>query len=450
MDSSVPRTKFLVVFVFLLATSAVAFAQETQPPATPPQEHQHASASDVIPLFESREASGTAWLPVDTPMYAIHQKWGGWNVMLHGIAFGQLLYEPGYIHRTGGYDETQIGSVNWGMLMARRSAGKGRLGLRAMLSLEPWTLPDCGAINLLATGEMCDGDTIHDRQHPHDLLMELAADYDRPVRGSLRWQVYGGLAGEPALGPVGFPHRVSSMLNPIAPISHHWLDSTHITFGLVTTGIYDRRWKVEMSAFNGREPDEDRWDLDLGPLDSFSGRFTLLPSDGLALQVSAGHLEEAEAEFPPQPRTDVNRLTASATYHRRLGTDGIWATTFAYGLNSGPEILPAEIFTATTFAVLLESTLTTHDRDTWFGRAELAEKPAHDLHAHEFGPALFTLGKLQGGYVRQFSSWKGIVPGIGGTISASFVPEELSSRYYGRVAMGFGIFVDVRPRRHSM
>jgi len=160
MDSSVPRTKFLVVFVFLLATSAVAFAQETQPPATPPQEHQHASASDVIPLFESREASGTAWLPVDTPMYAIHQKWGGWNVMLHGIAFGQLLYEPGYIHRTGGYDETQIGSVNWGMLMARRSAGKGRLGMRAMLSLEPWTLPGCGAINLLATGEMCEGDTI--------------------------------------------------------------------------------------------------------------------------------------------------------------------------------------------------------------------------------------------------------------------------------------------------
>ena len=319
MYSSVPKTKFLVVFAFLLATSAPAFAQQTQPPATPPQDHQHPSTSDVIPLFESREASGTAWLPVDTPMYAIHQKWGGWNVMFHGIAFGQLLYEPGDIHRTGGYDETQPGSVNWGMLMARRPAGKGRLGLRAMLSLEPWTLPDCGALNLLATGEMCDGDTIHDRQHPHDLFMELAADYDRPLRGSLRWQVYGGLAGEPALGPVGFPHRVSSMLNPIAPISHHWLDSTHITFGLVTTGIYDRRWKVEMSAFNSREPDEDRWDLDLGPLDSFSGRFTLLPSDRLALQVSAGHLEEAEAEFPPQPRTDVDRLTASATYHRRLG-----------------------------------------------------------------------------------------------------------------------------------
>ena len=124
MYSGVPKTKFLVAVAFLLATSAAAFAQQTQPPAIPPQDHQHASTSDVIPLFESREASGTAWLPVDTPMYAIHQKWGGWNVMLHGIAFGQLLYEPGDIHRTGGYDETQAGSVNWGMLMARRSAGR--------------------------------------------------------------------------------------------------------------------------------------------------------------------------------------------------------------------------------------------------------------------------------------------------------------------------------------
>ena len=105
---------------------------------------------------------------------------------------------------------------------------------------------------------MCEGDTIHDRQHPHDLFMELAADYDRPLRGSLRWQVYAGLAGEPALGPISFPHRASAIANPVAPIAHHWLDATHITFGLVTAGVYDRRWKGELSLFNGREPDEER------------------------------------------------------------------------------------------------------------------------------------------------------------------------------------------------
>jgi hypothetical protein len=192
-------------------------------------------------LFENRDASGTSWLPDATPMFGVHRAWRGWEVMLHGNLFVQFLYEPGFIHRTGGFAERQFSSVNWGMAMARRNAGRGRVGLRAMVSLEPWTVTDCGFLNALASGERCRGDTIHDRQHPHDLFMELAADYDRPLRGSLRWQIYGGLSGEPALGPSGYPHRVSAMANPMAPIAHHWLDSTHITMGLVTTGVYDRR-----------------------------------------------------------------------------------------------------------------------------------------------------------------------------------------------------------------
>ena len=434
----------LVALMGLLTISTPSFAQSTQ--EAPATSHQHhPSPTNPMALFPAREASGTAWLPDDTPMYGVERTWGGWDVMLHGVAFAQFLYEPGFIHRTGGYSTHQFGSVNWGMATARRRLGAGRVGLRAMLSLEPWTLPDCGSLNLLATGEMCEGDTIHDRQHPHDLFMELAADYDRPLGGSLRWQVYAGLVGEPALGPVGFPHRLSALPNPLAPISHHWLDSTHITFGLVTTAVYDRRWKAEVSVFNGREPDENRADLDLGPLDSFSGRLSFLPTDRLALQASAGHLREAEQEFAPVPRSDVDRLTASATYHRALGGNGIWATTLAYGLNWGQELLPGGAFDAMTYAVLAESSVTIRERHTWFGRAEVVEKPAHDLHAHEFAASIFTLCKVQAGYVRQFKPWKGFEPGIGGTISASIVPAELASRSYGRVAPGFGVFLTIRP-----
>ena len=276
IDERTLRFRSLVVLIGLVTLPLPAFAQSTQD-APPPAHQHHAAGTGTMSLFPAREASGTAWLPDITPMYGVERTWGDWNVMLHGVAFVQFLYEPGLIHRTGGYSTHQFGSVNWGMAHARRQLGAGRVGLRAMLSLEPWTLPDCGSLNLLATGEMCEGDTIHDRQHPHDLFMELAADYDRPLRGSLRWQVYGGLVGEPALGPVGFPHRLSALPNPIAPISHHWLDSTHITFGLVTTGLYDRRWKAEVSVFNGREPDANRADLDLGPLDSISGR-ALVPA----------------------------------------------------------------------------------------------------------------------------------------------------------------------------
>jgi len=436
----------LLIAMMVLAcstTELLAQAASTAP--------QHESAHDgAVTLFPSREASGTTWLPDNTPMYGVMKSWRGWEVILHGSVFAQFLYEPGDRHRTGGFGSRQVSSVNWGMVVARRPLGSGRVGLRAMVSVEPWTVSDCGFLNLLASGEMCEGDTIHDRQHPHDLFMELAADYDRPVRGSLRWQLYAGLAGEPALGPAGFPHRLSAMTNPVAPISHHWLDSSHITFGLVTTGLYQPKWKAEVSVFNGREPDAQRANLDLAQLDSVSGRFSLMPTARLVLQVSAGHLNEAEAEFAPQPRSDINRPTASATYHRPVRGNAIWATTVAYGVNAGREIVSTGSFYAVTHAVLLESLLTVGDRHTLFGRAEVVGKPAHDLHAHEYPTSVFTVGKLQAGYVRHFHAWKGMVPGLGATAAVSLLPPALAPRYFGRAAPGFGVFLMIRPLRHAM
>jgi hypothetical protein len=381
-------------------------------------------------------------------MHAVHREWGAWQVALHGNVFGQVLYEPGERHRTGGFASGQASSVNWGMLMARRPAGAGRIGLHGMVSVEPWTVSDCGYLNLLATGEMCEGDTIHDRQHPHDVFMALAAEYDRPLRGSLRWQIYAGLAGEPALGPGGFPHRASALSNPVAPIGHHWLDSTHIAFGVVTAGIYDRRWKAEMSVFNGREPDAARADLDLGPLDSVSGRVWLLPTADLAVQVSAAHLREAEAEFAPLPRTDLTRATASVSWYRAHALEGSWAITVGYGVNGGEEILPDRTVRLVTHASLVEGGFTWSGGGTLFGRAELVGKPAHDLHAHEYGERVFPVAKLQLGYERPVGSWQWVSAGLGGSASLSLVPADLASRYSGRVAPGFAVFLSLRPATH--
>jgi hypothetical protein len=434
----------------MLLLPLAAAAQQTPSPPPPAGEHAHQHAAEAhVDLFPAREASGTSWLPDETPMFGVPRTWHGWNFMFHGNAFAQFIYEPGDIHRTGGFATHQFSSVNWGMVMARRAVGTGRAGFRLMGSIEPWTVTDCGFLNLLATGEMCEGDTIHDRQHPHDLFMELAADYDRPLGGSLRWQIYAGLAGEPALGPAAFPHRVSALANPVAPISHHWLDSSHITHGLITTGIYDRKWKAEISVFNGREPDDDRADIDLGALDSISGRFSFLPTPRLAIQVSAGHLNEAEAEFPPQPRTDLDRFTTSVTYQRTSGEDN-WATTLAYGINSGVEIIPDAVADLTTHALLLESSATFGERHIWFGRGEIVGKPAHDLHAHEFADRVFAVGKIEVGYTRAFRPWRSVVPGVGGTFSLSIVPQELAPRYTRRVSPGFGVFVSIRPIRHVM
>ncbi|MGH9370126.1 MAG: hypothetical protein ACRD15_01195 [Vicinamibacterales bacterium] len=419
--------------------------QHHSPAPRPQQEHQHPPPVQELDhtqhhpvesgAFAPGEASGTAWLPDATPMYGIHQRVGSWQLMWHGNAFAQFLYDG------GDRGNEQGGSINWIMGMARRDVAGGRFGLRGMLSLEPLTIPGCGYPDLLATGEVCEGEAIHDRQHPHDVLMEAAAEYDRPVNSSLRWQVYGGLVGEPALGPAAYPHRISAMPNPLAPISHHWLDATHITFGVVTGGVYNARWKAEASVFNGREPDAHRWDFDFAALDSVSGRFWFAPGPSVVFQVSAGHLSEAEPGHDGGPRVDVKRVTASATYHSQFRADSIWATTAAWGRN-------AEAGEASN-AYLLETSLMFDERDTWFGRIEAGGKPAHALDVHG-ADDVFSVAKLQAGYTRYLDEWRGLKPGFGGSISAGFVPESLEPIYGSRVNLGFGIFVTVRPAVHRM
>jgi hypothetical protein len=427
-----------IAFVFAGATGASFAAAQTPSPA--PEQHQHGGAAPDADQGEhdmqmAREGSGTAWLPDASPMYGIHWQRGPWQLMAHDSVFLQFL------HDSGGRGDDQFGSINWIMGMAQRQAGKGRVMFRGMFSAEPWTIAGCGYPDLLASGEQCNGETIHDRQHPHDLMMELSAAYDAPLEGSVHWQIYGGPIGEPALGPVAYPHRVSAMPNPLAPISHHWLDSTHITFGVITGGVYGQRWKAEASLFNGREPDETRTDFDFGPLDSVSGRLWFLPASPLALQVSAGKLTEAEASEGVGPRINVSRVTASATYHRTLPDDGIWATTVGWGRNdeSGHG----------SNALLIETNLTLQDRDSWFGRFETASKTAHDLAIAETEED-FTLAKLQGGYTRYLPAWKGLEPGIGASLSAGFVPEALTRTYGRRVNAGFGVFLTLRPAAMMM
>jgi hypothetical protein len=432
----------------LVASPAVGGAQQTEPtPATEIHEHVAVTAPLLTP---TRETSGTSWLPAVTPMYGVHRPWRGWDIRLNGAAFVEALFEPRDRHRTGGASTRQAGSTNWAMLTARRTAAGGRFGIRTMVSAEPWTVPGCGSLSFLAVGDVCGGDTIHDRQQPHDLFMELAVDYDRVFRGDWRWQIYAGLAGEPALGPPGYPHRASALANPIGPITHHWLDSTHVTFGLVTMGVHNQRWKAEASIFNGREPDDSRVDLDLGPLDSGAARLSFLATDRLALQVSAGRVRETRTHFSFQSEEPVTRVTASAAYHVPLRANGIWATTLAYGSSHARELVAGNTLNAATAGALLESSVTVSDRSTVFVRGEVAGIPAHHLHAFEYSTSVFVVGKLQFGYLRQLTGTGGLRPGIGGSVGASLLPRELAPHYSGRIAPSFGIFFSLRTARHQM
>lgn len=382
----------------------------------------------------ARQGSGTSWLPDASPLYMFHTARGPWMLMAHENAFLQFLRD------SGDRGANQVGSINWVMGMAERTSGSRRIGLRGMFSLEPWTIRGCGYPDLLASGERCSGERIHDRQHPHDLAMELSATYDASVHGDVRWQVYGGPAGEPALGPVAYPHRVSAMPNPLAPITHHWLDSTHITFGVLTGAVYAKKWKVETSAFNGREPDERRKDFDFGAMDSVSARVSFMPASNVAVQVSAGHLKDAEAGEGVDPRHDVDRVTASATFHR-LNGNRVAASTFAWGRNSESGV--------GTHALLLETNVTFDDRNTWFGRLEVAQKTPHDLDVSS-ARETFTVSKIQGGYTRYVNAFEGFKAGVGVSISSGIVPSALQVAYGSRFNPGLAVFFTLRPAMTSM
>ena len=376
-------------------------------PALAQHEHHEAPAMQgalgQYPM--ARESSGTSWQPDASPEQGIHSSFGGWTTMAHGIA--NAIYDD----QGGPRGDSMAFSTSMLMVMAQRPAGDGTLGLRAMVSGDP-LMGKRGYPLLLQTGESANGEPLVDRQHPHDLFMELSASYSRPLSERSSLFVYAGLPGEPALGPPAFMHRFSGEDNPEAPISHHWLDSTHVTFGVVTLGYVLDRLKVEGSLFRGREPDENRYDIETGRLDSASLRLSYNPTRDWALQVSRGHIKSPEALHPED---DLDRTTASAIYHRALGAASL-QTTLAWGRNAPSHGGPTD-------TLLLESALRRSRSHTFFARAERAQKD------ELFPDQRFTVGKLSLGYIYDLPRESRLRVGVGGLVSRYRLPGELGAVY---------------------
>jgi hypothetical protein len=364
-----------------------------------------------------RLASGTAWQPDATPMHMQHLRLGDWTLMLHGA--GSL----GWDWQAGPRGDRRGLSTNWLMAMAQHALLGGELTLRSMISLEAATIPGPGFPELLQTGEFYDGVHLHDRQHPHDLFMEVAVDYRRPLSTWLGIELYGGPAGEPALGPVAFMHRASAQDDPIPPIGHHWQDSTHVTFGVVTAGLYTRELKLEGSWFNGREPDQDRWNFDLRPFDSYSLRLSATPEEHVALQVSYGYLASPESPQFLGVVLGVSRVTASVQVSL-AGAD----LTAVWGRNL--EVTPLDSF-------LLEARVALTVKDAVFGRLERVDKTAHDLVVP--GVATFTPYPVEQavlGASHRLAAFGPLWLGVGARGSLSFVPAELATLYGARIQPG--------------
>jgi hypothetical protein len=365
----------------------------------------------------TRESSGTSWQPDSTPMGGIHGMQGAWMTMLHG--FVDAIYDT----QGGPRGNSQSFSTSMLMLMARRELGDGALGVRLMASGEP-LMGASGYPLLFQTGETADGRVpLIDRQHPHNLLIEAAASYSRDLGPASSAFIYAGPAGEPALGPDTFTHRLSGMDNPEAPLTHHWLDSTHVTFGVVTAGYVGRQFKVEASAFNGREPDQHRYDVELRPLDSWSARLAWNPARDWSMQVSTARLASPEQL---EPGTAVDRTTASVSYNAPYPGQW-WQTTLAWGRNS-----PSQGRASSGW--LLESALKLTAAQTLFGRAERVAKDELLLAGTPLAGETFTVGKVSLGYIYDFLQRDALSIGIGGLASTYSYPAALNPDYGYRPA----------------
>ncbi|HEY2933725.1 MAG TPA: hypothetical protein VGK99_18470 [Acidobacteriota bacterium] len=393
--------------------------------------------------FKAMEAigSGTSLQPATTPGYMRHWMKDGWMVMLHGDL------KVGFNHQGGPRGVNKAESQNWIMAMAERKTGRGRLMLRGMFSAEPRTTPNGGFPELLQTGETYKGRPIIDAQHPHDLFMELAAGYTLPVSENVSFQFYGGPVAEPAIGPVAFMHRPSAMENPAAPLGHHLQDSTHIAHGVLTGGVTAWRLKFESSIFRGAEPDENRKDIELGKLDSWSARAWFTPFREWTMQFSGAHLKNPE-KFE---LGDLDRLTASIA-HTRNWDEGHWATTLIWGRNHEER--------GNFNSYLLESTVNFQDKNYAYGRLELVDKK--DLLAENiFGrrgllaaspgqlDRLFRVGAFTLGGVRDIIATPKMRLGIGGDITAYHVPRGLKAVYDSN-PISYHLFIRIRPGKMTV
>jgi len=376
-------------------------------------------------LPSGHSGSGTGWEPASVPSHEWMIMRDGWDLMAHGVIFA------GYNQQGGPRGASKAESVNWGMLMEQHQLGSGTILFKQMFSAESLTSPHPGFPELFQTGETYHGQPLVDHQHPHNVFAELSLLYTLPLTDKLSWEFYGGPAAEPALGPVTYIHRTSASELPLAPLSHHLQDSTHTSFGVITTGFVIDRIKLEASAFNGREPNEQRWSIQLAALDSWSGRASVAPSRNWAAQYSIGRLEHPEALEPGSQW----RQTASVEYDRPL-TRGNWATSMIWGRVH-------KIETGTNLnSYLIESTVNFQTRNYVFSRLELVDKdelfPAAPAH-----PAYRIGGYTFGGErdVVQNRAWQ---LGLGADVTFYSKPAVLDAAY-GTNPVSFQIFLRLRP-----
>jgi hypothetical protein len=348
----------------------------------------------------------------------------GWQVMQDGVIFTMFNDQSG---PRGG---EEFVAPNWWMLMGSRQFTSGTLTLTGMYSLDPALVGADGYRELFQAGEVFRGQPLIDRQHPHDFFMQMSVSWSADLLppAHARVTLTGAPVGAPALGPIPYMHRASSFDNPMTPLTHHLFDSTHISFGVATAAITSGPWTLEGSVFNGREPDEHRWDFDFGRMNSVSGRLWFKPTSEWAIQVSTGRLVSPEALEPG----DIQRTTATVSWTRASGSN-LTAVTAGYGRNAVTIDLPRN-------GAFVEGARHAGPYSI-YGRVEVLQL---DHHIADVSIGAFTVGG-----VRDILNRHGFEAGIGGGITL-YATSDLLKPSYGAHPWSWQVFFRLRPSTHMV
>ena len=420
--------KRILVIILLLGLSTAAVAQQ------PMRMVGMENTAGYLSSGTSLEPKATS---ESSPM--VHQALGDWALMFHANAFLVSTQQSG---PRGG---DKVFSGNWAMPMIARTFGAHALTFRTMISLEPLTVTQRRYPLLFQTGETAFGRHIVDGQHPHDLFMEISGRYDYSFNERTQLFIYGGPVGEPALGPTAFPHRASASENPAAMLGHHTQDSTHISNSVVTLGLVGGPLQLEASTFHGAEPDENRWNIDMGTPDSFASRLTLSAGNTISGQFSIGRINNRE---PSENGLDTLRTTASLHHNTRFSSGHI-ASSLIWGRNKDIEGNEHRIFNSYAF----ESTVNFGGNWAWT-RIENVDRDASLLTGETAEHVEETpIGRVQAwtfGYERELPVGSAPVRlGVGTQVSLYGLPAQLKP-VYGDNPAGFMVFLRLRPKGNMM
>jgi hypothetical protein len=385
-------------------------------------------------MYLMNMASGTSMNPDSWPMPMLMRGEGAWKLMFMVQAF---LVDTQQSGPRGG---DKLYSPNTFMFSASHSLAGGTLQFQSMISLEPLTIAGERYPELFQTGETAYGRAVVDGQHPHNFLMGVGVDYAHPIGDGTILQFYYAPVGDPALGPVAYPHRASAEELPQAPLSHHWQDSTHISAEVATAAVKHSWFRLEASGFHGAEPGENRWKIPWGAMDSWAGRLSITPASNWTAQVSAGRIAHPELLSPG----DVIRTTASVSYSKPMGGGEAWSTSLIWGRNhntdTGHNLNSYLLETVYPFRRrnFLTSRIEYVDKDELF-----ADTPAIEEQLERTAGSTFRIGAYTAGYTRDIGTFRTIETGIGANASVYTLPAAIKP-YYGDRPWGVNVFLRVR------